>query len=186
MIVNPACPEGRLRTFPGTRVLVETFGLLGLELWDPVIPTHKWTVSRLYRPVGKLDGIRAKVVDQKGFVSFINQMDLEVLLGFGIPGSICRWSEREYQEPGALGWNGAYMDDIDLCDDLLDREADLLNLVGSIDVGGSITRRIHKDTNINYEEDLLVVKNDGQYGVRFVEAHWCSMEKRRVRWDFIT
>jgi len=80
----------------GTRMLESTYGLDRVQIPDPKTPGRLWRVQGLYLPVhGRaLGGLRAKLEDQKGFITFCNQRDLEVILGLGAPGQYCPWSGR--------------------------------------------------------------------------------------------
>jgi len=102
MIVNPYKNPERLTTYAGTRILQEDFGIVGAVVADTAEKYRLWRVQALYSPIPKRSrgGIRAKLTDQKGVVTFCNQMDLEVLLGIAKPGSYCWWAEEEYPAPG--------------------------------------------------------------------------------------
>ena len=106
MIINPY--RNPPQAIPGTRMLEETLGVTGARVPDTLNMQRIWEVQGLYMPVGgrALGGVRAKLTDQKGFVTFCNQRDLEVLLGDAAPGTYCAWNETEYVGPDDENWFG--------------------------------------------------------------------------------
>lgn len=196
MIVNPFQHQAALVTYAGTRLLQNDFGLMGRKIRDPYETHRIWEVHSLYAPTGHraVDGIRAKLTDQKNFVTFINQMDLEVLLGIGVPGKQCRWSGRKYAGPRDSDFNGMFVDDDDLADDLYDRELLIRGTCESdiLPLGLEFTRRVHRDENIDVEELwMLLWDGDTETGIspdiRFdtVERRWSRIECVRAQWDFM-
>lgn len=196
MIVNPFQHQQALVTFAGTRILQADFGLIGACVRDPFEPYRVWRIHSLYAPTGHraVDGIRAKLVDQKEFVTFINQMDLEVLLGLGKPGSLCRWAGKKYAEPGDTSFYGMFVDDDDLADDLFDRELFQRGLspTGILPANTEIIRRVHREEKVDVEELwLLLWDGDPETGIspdiRFetVERRWSRVECLRAPWDMI-
>lgn len=124
MIVHPYREKEKLQTIAG-RLLLDDFGLIGQNIRDTDISERIWTIQGMYTPIwGRhVSGVRAKVKDQKGFVSFINQRDLEVLLGEGKPEELCPWLGEEYVSPyNDRHWVGFAMDAEEMDDDLYDRE----------------------------------------------------------------
>lgn len=188
MLINPHRQKELIVSFPGTRLLQETFGIVGVQTYDPMDPRRIWTVQGLYAPVvGRvLGGVRAKVTDQKGFVSFINQRDLELLLDLGSPGSYCYWLDQEYPEPGSRAWFGFCVDEDDLNDDMFDRELDIrcgLDPGTVLPSGLQIIRRIHSGPGNDFEETLMLFADatiDG-YGpdtrLETIENRWKSIER---------
>src|ERR1043165_2208246 len=89
-------------THEESHLLKDDFGLIGVEIDDCITPTRRWVIQGLYCPIeGRaLGGIRAKVVDDFGFISFVNQRDLEVLLLYAQPGQHCIWAGEDYPAPG--------------------------------------------------------------------------------------
>ena len=118
MLINPCTP---LPVMPGTRILAEPLGLVGVPVEDPRQHGRTWTITNLFAPIhGRaLGGIRAKLLDYKGFISFINQRDLELLLDVARPGEWCPWLNTEY--PGVNsseeGWFGICCDVEDMLDE---------------------------------------------------------------------
>lgn len=196
MLVNPYKHREVLQTYPGNRMLQETFGILGVTIPDPFEGPRTWTLQALYAPVEEraVGGIRAKVEDQKGVTAFINQMDLEVLLGMGKPGQLCLWSDRRYAEPGESDFYGMTVDTDDLLDDLHGRELLLRarNPYGYLEGNLDITRFIHVDEGRDFEEYFVLLwDGDPQTGIspdlrlETLEYRWSRVERTRVRWESI-
>jgi hypothetical protein len=187
MLFHP-CLSKDLPTVPGTRILQETFGLVGLRVVDPTNPLRLWTVHSLYAPIIKrrLGGIRVKLVDDKRFVTFCNQRDFEVLIDLAKPGTWCQWAAQDYPKPGDDEWFGFCMDDVDLADDLYERE---LMLVAEhpqgIDYTANISRRIHTDARQDFE-DYWIPANSGT-GANGLDSlvllyRWIRISKDRIDW----
>ncbi len=196
MIVNPFQHKQVLTTYAGTRILQEDFGLIGAVLPDPFNKFRMWRVHALYAPTGHraVDGIRVKLVDDKNFMTFINQMDFEVLIGRGKPGAPCRWSGRKYSEPGDHDFYGMFVDDDDLTDDLYDRELLLRgqSSTGMLDMNTELVRRVHREEKVDVEELwLLLWDGDPETGIspdirlETVERRWQRVECVRAPWDLI-
>ncbi len=152
MIVNPY--DSQLDVFEGTRLLKRTFGLIGKTVQEPS-SDRRWVIHGLYAPLPKrvLGGIRAKLISPDGITTFINQRDLEVLLGDGIPGASCRWLNSVYPQVGEDNWFGFCMDTQDLLDDLMDHELMIrLTNGGKLPPGSEIQRTVHTDKNTDTEE----------------------------------
>lgn len=192
MITNPY--RGRLANYPGTHLLEETFGLVGASFWDPIDARKYWVISSFYTPVERraLGGVRAKLTDQKGFVTFCNQRDLEVLLGMGQPGTYCMWSGTKYCGPEDDDWCGLCCDDEDLLDDLFERECFLRAQVaeGVLYPPLDIVRRVHTETHVDREEVFVFVSDvdphTGYYPDRRLETteqRWARSERRLVQWE---
>lgn len=196
MIVNPFQHRELLTTYAGTRLLQADFGLIGTVVADPFGVYRTWTVHALYAPTGNraIDGIRVKLVDQKNFITFINQMDFEVLVGLGTPGKKCRWSGKTYAAPGDSDFYGMFVDDDDLVDDLYDRELLLRGqcATGVLPPNVEILRRVHYENKVDFEELFLLLWDaDPETGIspdiRFetVERRWSRVERVRAPWDQI-
>lgn len=193
MLVNPYAASTRdlLLPIPGTRIVGETLGVVGTTVRDPLNLVREWTIQALYAPVpGRaLGGIRAKVVDQKEFVSFCNQRDLEVLLDIASPGAYCQWLDAEYPEPGSAQWFGLCVDEQDLLDDLYDRELEARALYpeGAVLPSGlNFERRVHDGAHNDYIEMMVLRWDfDTSTGIgpdtRFetVDQRWASVERTR-------
>jgi hypothetical protein len=165
-----------------------------------------WEIQNVYLPIpGRvLGGIRVKLRDQKEFVTFCNQRDLEVLIGMYRPGDFCLWAGGPYLEPGDEGWCGLCCDEDDLVDDLYDREmfwraqiggvltqqVEILTPQGPSVQNVEIQRRVHLDKN-NDNEELYVLLGDydqetGMYpDTKFetVERRWMRAERRKLLWS---
>jgi hypothetical protein len=179
---------------PGTRII--DAALQTARIPDPQNALRAWEVEGLYMPVpGRaLGGIRVKLTDQKGFVTFCNQRDFEVMLGHGVPGQYCPWSGGTYVGPDDPEWFGFCCDDDDLADDLYDRElflrAQTPDGSGLLTTAYSIERYVHLGQNTDCA-DVFVMCGDydhetGEYPDRrfeTVERRWMRSERTRVRWD---
>lgn len=191
MLVNPF--RRTLDVLPHTRILQDTFGVLQERVVDPLAPSRLWRVESLFQPLPRaIGGIRVKVCDQKGFISFINQRDFEVLTGRAQPGDYGQWFDGEYVEPGHPDWVGFFADDADLDDDLCDRE---LLLRGDSPNGVltpplEITRRVHREPGVDYEELLLLQWDyDPVTGIQpdprvsTIQNRWIRAELTRTPWN---
>jgi hypothetical protein len=153
VLVNPY--HQRMTTFDGTRLLLETLGIVGLGVRDVTDSQRFWTVQSLYAPISQrtLGGIRAKLSDRNDFVTFVNQRDLEVLLGIGKPGEPCLWTGRRYVGPEDDEWVGFCADEEDLLDDLQEREMLLRSKYpGVLPYGLELVRRVHREKGNDIEE----------------------------------
>lgn len=191
MLLNPYTTH--VQTLPGTRILTETLGLIGAVIPDLYESSRRWTIISLYAPIAgrALSGIRAKLEDQKGFVTFCNQRDLEVLIGLAKPGDYCLWAREEYPEPRSRDFYGLCVDSEDLEDDLYDREILIrAELPGVLPNGIELTRRIHIDgPNVDVEEfDLFLDDCDPITGLGpdlrldTVMSRWKRVERTRLNW----
>jgi hypothetical protein len=189
VLVNPY--QQRLTTFDGTRLLLETLEIVGRGVRDTADPRRIWTIQSLYAPVSQraLGGIRAKLVDREDFVTFLNQRDLEVLLGIGKPGDKCAWSGRRYVGPDDDEWVGFYMDEDDLLDDLQEREMLLrAEHPGVLPYGLELTRYIHREQHVDFEE-LWTMLWDADLETGFgpdtrfetLGQRWVRIEQRRIK-----
>ena len=154
-----------------------------------------WTLQGFYAPCRRgLGGLRAKFLDQKNFTTFLNQRDLEVLIGLVEPGSYCTWSGAAYLEPGEDGWYGFLMDEDDLVDDLHTREMFLrAQSPSGILMAGDITRRLHLEDGVDIEElQVLLWDTDPETGMtpdgRFetIERRWSRVERTRLLWHRVS
>jgi len=194
MLINPfSASRDELAAIPGTNILIEPLGAVGTTFIDPAYPEREWTIQGLYLPVSgrALGGIRARVMDQKGFFSFCNQRDLEVLIEEAIPGTYCKWMEGEYLEPGAPGWCGLCVDSEDLVDDLYERELELRAQYPEgvqLPDGLSIDRRVHDGKYNDYIETLILLWDynpEENFGpdprLETVQHRWRSIERTNGR-----
>lgn len=190
MLINPN--RVQLPTIPGTRILEESFGLVGFQYMDPHEPRRAWVLQCLYAPIKRrrLNGIRAKFMDTKGFISFCNQRDLEVLLGIARPGSVCLWADMDYEEVGESGWFGLCLDDEDLEDDLLERELRLRDaLPGVLPTHLQIERRIHS-AGADMQELLMLVGDFDPVThiapdprLETISKRWVRVERMPLLWE---
>lgn len=185
---------------PATRILAEDYGLAGATFEDPVETGRVWTVQRLYAPVRgrRISGIRARVTDPKGFFTFVNQRDLELLTDNAKPGSWCHWlgDVYPYVNDEESGWLGLCCDSDDLMDELHEYETLVRQQyyyhynTPCIPTGIEYTRRIHREKGSDLEELLLFLGDkDPETGyapdgrLETLERRWSSVERRKVVWD---
>lgn len=196
MIVDP---YGQLPILPGTRLLTTDFGLGGQQFDDPKEKNRVWTIWRLFCPIATraIGGIRAKVVDNKGFISFMNQRDLELMLGYAKPGDWCKWARSHY--PGVNddvdGWYGLFCDEDDLRDDLHEFELVSRNQYaqyGYLPSGIEYKRDVHLDLEKDRTELFTFLwDRDPATGVgpdgrlETLERRWAVVERRNVNWQKI-
>lgn len=189
MLLHPYLNGNKnLLTVPGTRMLQETFGCVGLRIADPTHLRRYWTVHSLYAPIPKrkLGGIRVKLTDEKNFVTFCNQRDFEILIDLAKPGDWCQWMNQAYPEPGGEDWFGFCMDSPDLTDDLFERELALIaeNPYGLDPNVAYISRRIHLDDQGDFEDHWVLDPG----GTRSIFGHvtlynrWIRVSRDRVDW----
>jgi hypothetical protein len=194
-VVNPFREPDRLLTVPGTRMLQDSFGLVGCSFEDPMMPERSWIIDGVYAPIpGRaLGGIRVRVTDQKGFISFCNQRDLEILLGLAKSGDYCPWTDSAYpyvNDPED-GWIGLLADRMDLADDLHEREL-VMRVQHNWGVlpGMDLTRLIHRSENKDTQRlDILIWDADPDTGLgpdpslANVSKRWRFVEEQEVRWQ---
>lgn len=192
MLINPY--RDRPAAIPGTRLLETTLGIVGVRIPDPLDVYRVWEVQSIYLPIpGRaLGGVRTKFVDQKGFVTFCNQRDLEVMLGVGVPDRYCPWSGSTYVGPDYEEWVGFCCDEEDLLDDIYEREMFIRAQIpgGVLPQNADLERRVHIDKNNDCEEVFVMVGDfDAETGMfpdtRFetVDRRWVRAERRKMRWE---
>lgn len=194
MLVNPyTVDRSVLAPLPGTNIIENTLGIVGSSFRDPTNVIREWTVQALYTPVyGRaLGGIRAKVIDQKDFISFVNQRDLEVLLEIAYPGAYCKWLDQDYVEPGEPGWFGLCVDSGDLTDDLFDREMEVRAQFPEdyvLPEGLNFERRVHDGRGNDFVETMLLLWDfDPETGMgpdtrlETINRRWQSLERTPTR-----
>jgi len=172
----------------GARRVADEWGVTGTVLWHPGSPPRSWTVHSLFRPVNSV-GLRARLVDDKGFITFINQMELEMLLGTASQGSWCSWAGRPYPAPGGPEWEGLLATEGDLLDDLYDREQYIRYMFpDKIPGGAEIRRRVY--TGGRNVEQLLVLlwDKDPETGIEpdsryeTLSRRWAAVEEEVQEW----
>lgn len=193
MLLNPSRDRRLLQALPGTRLLLESFGLLGAAITDPKNRVRRWVITSVLAPVPgrSLGGIRARLEDQKGFVTFCNQRDLELLLGLARPGQICPWLKADYPELDDRDFYGLCADEEDLLDDLHERELrHRAEFPGVIQSGSQLTRYLHLDDARDAEELMMMLDDcDPVSGLgpdpRFetLMSRWTRVERNRVEWS---
>lgn len=159
MIVHPY--NTTLAVFPKTRLLKETFGLVGATIVEPA-KGAKWTIHGFYAPIPAraLGGIRARVLLNNGMVSFVNQRDLEVLLGDERPGAQCRWATGAYAHPEEKDWCGFCVDADDGYDDLLERELFIRGMnQGLIPDSATIQRTLYSAPDQQIRQNFMAKAN---------------------------
>jgi hypothetical protein len=195
MLLNPNQSSELLHVIPGTRVLQNQLGLLNAVVDDPKQSGRYWRVCAVYAPIpGRaIGGIRVKLMDQKGFISFCNQRDFELLIDLAKPNGWCPWLDALY--PGVNdeeeGWVGLCMDPVDMLDDLYERELLLrAQQPSGILQPQEVLRRLHTSPTADVEQlDLLLWDADPHTGMgpdvrmETVEYRWRCSEKRKVQWS---
>lgn len=196
MLLNPF--TDRLDLIPGTRCLQDPLGLSGVQLIEQDTPFRIWTIQWVLAPIPNraLGGIRAKLIDAKGFITFCNQRDLEVLLGYGVPGKYCSWAKKNYPSPQDPEWYGLCCDTEDLNDDTFEYECRLRQHYAGYQYLPSnleLTRRVHVDSGHDVEEMLVLLwdmdRDTGQApDTRYETVHhrWSRVERTRVNWEHLT
>lgn len=178
---TPFVNDGRLNQYLGTRVLYGD-------------PRRSWSIQSFLLPSRRraIGGIRAKLQDQKGFITFCNQRDLEVLLGLGTPGAMCFWLDKEYEEPGSKEWVGFYADAEDLRDDLYERELLTRCDYPTVPEGMSLNRLVHIEEGVDVEETYVLLGDwDRDLGLtpdpryETVQNRWTRVERIRATWDIL-
>ena len=193
MLLNPF--QATIQVIPGSRILTETLGLFGVSIEDPVQVGRRWTITGLYGPVfgRKLGGIRAKLEDDKGFITFCNQRDLEMLIGLASPGNFCPWTSSTYPEWDSSDFYGLCADDDDLRDDLYDRELTLrAQQPGVIPFGQELIRRVHTDAKRDFEELYTMLYDCDPitgYGpdprFKTLSKRWARVQREAMTWTHL-
>jgi hypothetical protein len=186
----------RPAAIPGTRLMEAQLGIEGVHFTDPLDARRAWQIENVYLPIpGRaIGGIRAKVRDQKGFISFCNQRDLEVILGEGRPGELCPWLDDGYVGVDDDDWVGMACDEEDLRDDLFEREWVLRSgqPLGILTAEYDIARRIHLGRHYDAEElfqhrqysDVdFITGQSPDTRLETLEQRWIRVERMRVRWE---
>lgn len=107
---------------------------VGASFKDPLDSLTRWTVTHMLTPISgrRLGGrpvlfYRARLVDQRGVGAYINQRDLELLVGAAKTGSHCELTGGYYPGINDIddGWVGICTDSLDEVDELYIREMSL-------------------------------------------------------------
>lgn len=189
MLVHPY--HSHLPTHDGTRLIDASLDTVGTVVIDPRIPARPWMVQALFAPISRrmIGGVRAQLIDQRGFVSFINQRDLEVLLGLGAAGRMCPWMGGRYIGVGERDWCGLFVDKDDLIDDLQMRELALRTQLieqgygQQLRPGSVLTRLVHVDEGEDVEEVFTLLWDLGYSDLDEIESRWVCTTRRRIEWQ---
>ena len=126
-------------------------------------------------------GLMTKLEDAKGYVTFCNQRDLEVLLGMGIPGQRCAWLKDDYLEPSDPDWYGLCADADDLQDDLQERELLIRNSQPNpssyLQPYIRLSRLVHLDEGNDVMELLMLLQDTG-YALDDISKRWTRVERQ--------
>jgi hypothetical protein len=190
MLISPATP---LEVIPGTPFVqnIELGKFLGAGVFGED-PQRLWTIQSFLVPSRRraLGGVRTKLRDQKNFITFINQRDLEVLLGLGTPGQPCFWLKKRYPGPEDKDWIGFYTDTEDLTDDLYEQEYFIRYDYPMIPEGTSVTRRIHIENGVDViQTDILLWDADLEQGISpdmrhsTINNRWRRVERENIIWN---
>ena len=194
-IVSPELAVSRLRVSDSSMILFLKHDCIGKSVRDPDNKSRLWTVRDAFAPeedvaAGNSLGVRFRCIDARGFVTFINQRDLEVLLGYGKPGERIPWSDNRYYVSvfSEAHWVGFQVQKWDSLNDLHLRETAIRIDRGygnaPIPMGATITRLIHMRDGQDLEVKFTCVGNadrhsgygpDTQFGS--VEYRWNCVEK---------
>ena len=191
VLINPILERDTLRAVGDSRMLEDGLGILGISFKDPYNPARIWTVQGLYLPIDgmAIGGVRAKVNDQFGYFSFVNQRDLEVLIEEAEPGNYCRWMGSDYVGPQDRRWIGLGVDEVDLEDDLYERELILRrdSATGILDPNTEIHRRYHSggdylDTCILMWDVDVDTGESPDTKFHTLMRRWRRIGRERLRW----
>lgn len=191
MLLNPY--RVTVQAIPGSRILQDSLGLIGATVEDPKEPERFWTIVNAYAPINgrMVGGIRVKLEDTRGFITFCNQRDLELILGLAKPGDICPWLNRDYPSFDEESFYGLCADEEDLRDDLYDRELELrATNTGVLQFGTELYRRVHLSRKNDHEELLMMTYDcdpETGYGpdprLGTLSSRWTRVERNRLRWE---
>ena len=179
MIINPF--REKPDRFGNTRLVTADLGLAGKKVRDPRT-SRVFVLSHIFGPVNSLaiQGIRVRGQDKNGIVSFINQRDLEVLLGLGVPGRTCRWFGRDYVDPSEPEWIGFAMEPEDSQDDLLIQEMQLVETKGPPKQGDQLIRDLHCSETKDIREEWLYFNSFKYWLPEQVNLRWQLVGSERL------
>ena len=193
MLIHPF--KDKLAVIPGTRLLEDPLGLSGAYVMDPMEPNRHWYIQWLLAPISGrvLSGIRAKLIDMKGFITFCNQRDLEVMMGHAKPGDYCQWTGKNYVAPYSKDWYGLCCDEDDLQDDLFERECQIREQYTGypwLPAGLSLTRRLHLEAGRDVEEVQTLLWDMNPDTKQYPDPHlstvrrrWALVERTKLIWE---
>lgn len=194
MLLNPF--RTTVQAIPGSRILQSELGLVGAVIYEEKAPERPWTIVGVYAPIKgrRLGGIRVKLQDDKGFVTFCNQRDLELFLGIAKPGNLCPWLGTDYPEFESDDFFGLCADEEDLRDDLYDRELELrAQNTGVLPYGHEVYRLIHLSRKNDHEELYMMLYDcdpETGYGpdprLVTLPSRWTRIERNKLRWEALS
>jgi len=164
-LVNPIDCSNRYRV-GSSNLLSIPLDYFNLPFADPTSRGRQWIVRNAFAvdPSYVEMGLRLRVFDTRDeLCSFINQRDLEVLLGLARPDHQIPWApSQRFYAPGAHGFVGLYLDEVELEDDLFLRECVLRCITfrcqpTPIPKGTAITRALYDSQMQEYQEVLHCV-----------------------------
>jgi len=192
MIVDPQrLWQAPITTYGGGRAIEDPYGVVG-EVFE--LEGRHWTVRQLFLPITRdrtvRSGIRAMVADEWGIVGFVNQRDLELLLGFKRPKEWCHWLGTTYPELDSRDFFGVCADPEDLKDELHLHELELRIQYGGILPGGiDYTRLVHKEKGVDVQQLFSFMWDaDPKTGMspdpRFetLDSRWVRVQEERLVW----
>lgn len=180
-------PHRHMPVLANSYQLIDELGLPGQQLFDDET-SRIWTVIAVYAPRSVTGGVRIKLNDNRGFVSFLEQEDYEVIFDMVQPGDICPWSGRKYAGPGDRDWNGLYADDFDLKDDLYDRHQEFVRIYnGYVPTDALIQRCVHSENRDFLESWGYLPSLAGHIPITAdnVDTAWVRVESMNVKWEEI-
>jgi hypothetical protein len=191
MLLHPY--RNRVVELEGCRRIADLWGLVGMCIQHPNNPQRVWQICTLFSPIQRraLGGIRARLLDNKGFVTFVNQRDLEVLIGNAQPGEMCPWTGKEYPAPGDREWYGFAVDEEDLEDDRFELEEYVRTYYPQgIPAGTEVHRRVHFGSYDGVQLTILlwdVNPDTGELDVKRGTLHrrWSVVETVREEWNYM-
>ena len=145
-----------------------------------------WTVQQFFFPLSQdktvRSGIRTMVRDEFGFVGFVNQRDLELLLGIKKPREWCHWLGAVYPELDSRTFFGVCCDEDDLRDELYEYERDLRASYGGIIPGNvQYQRCVHKDRGEDLVQLLQLLWDGDPTTGMYPDTRFETLESRWVR-----
>ena len=153
-----------------------------------------WTVRQFFLPLARdrtvRSGVRALVADEWGFLGFVNQRDLELLLGLKRPKEWCQWLGAAYPEFDSPAFYGVCADNVDLLDELHAHELELRRQYGGMLPGGlEYSRLVHREKGTDVQQLIAFLWDaDPRTGMspdpRFetLESRWVRVQEERVEW----
>jgi len=177
-----------LQAYHPTWSLTQTIGRV--FLWDG----RCWTIQQFFMPMDRgrtvRSGVRALVIDEWGFIGFINQRDLEVLLEIKKPREWCHWLGAVYPETDSPSFFGVCCDSADLLDELFVHETEERQKYGGMLPGGlEYWRSVHLGKNSD-EQQLVQLLWDADPATQMspdprfetLDSRWKLVHREKVQW----